>query len=77
MRVRSWNVSDDISEAPVRAIGTSLSDAAVAKAARWVGLGTSLAFLLTRRGRDVDLPKYALIEIDLGRVGETATANRE
>jgi hypothetical protein len=70
-------VSDDISEAPVRAIGASMSDAAVANAARYVGLGTSLAFLLTRHGRDVYLPKYALIEIDLGRVSEPAAANRE
>jgi len=70
-------VSDDIAEAPIRAIGASMSDAAVANAARYVGLGTSLAFLLTRHGRDVYLPKYALIEIDLGRAGKTASpANR-
>ena len=40
-----------------------------------VGLGSSLAFLITRRGRDVFLPKCALIEIDFGRVSETAAAN--
>jgi hypothetical protein len=67
-------VSDDISETPIRAIGASMSNAAVANAARYVGLGTSLAFLLTRHGRDVYLPKYALIEIDFGRVSETAVA---
>ncbi len=50
-----------------------MSDAAVANAARYVGLGTSLAFLITRHGRDVYLPKYALIEIELGRVSETAS----
>jgi hypothetical protein len=71
-------VSDDIAETPIRAMGASMSDAAVANAARYVGLGTSVAFLLTRRGRDVYLPKYALIEIDLGRAGKTAsTANRD
>lgn len=71
-------VSDDISETPIRAIGATMSNAAVANTARWVGLGTSLAFLLTRRGRDVYLPKYALIEVQLGRVGETAAAaNRD
>ena len=59
--------ADDISETPIRAIGASMSDAAVANAARYVGLGTSLAFLLTRHGRDVYLPKYALLEIDFGR----------
>jgi hypothetical protein len=64
-------VSDDISETPIRAIGASMSNAAVANAARYVGLGTALVFLLTRHGRDVYLPKYALIEIDLGRVSET------
>jgi hypothetical protein len=70
-------VSDDISETPIRAIGASMSDAAVANAARYVGLGTSLAFLLTRHGRDVYLPKYALIKIDFGRVSEnSATANQ-
>lgn len=46
-------VSDDIAETPIRAIGASMSNAAVANAARYVGLGTSVAFLLTRRGRDV------------------------
>jgi len=66
-------ISDDISETPIRAIGASMSDAAVANAARYVGLGTSLAFLITRHGRDVYLPKYALIEIELGRVSETAS----
>jgi hypothetical protein len=51
-------VSDDIAETPIRAIGASMSNAAVANAARYVGLGTSVAFLLTRRGRDVYLAKY-------------------
>ena len=70
--------SDDIAETPIRAIGASMSDAAVANAARYVGLGTSVAFLLTRRGRDVYLPKYALIEIDLGRASKAAsTANSD
>jgi hypothetical protein len=71
-------VSDDIAETPIRAIGASMSNAAVANAARYVGLGTSVAFLLTRRGRDVSLPKYALIEFDLGRVPKTVpAANRD
>jgi len=69
-------ISDDISETPIHAIGASMSDAAVANAARYVGLGTSLAFLITRHGRDVYLPKYALIEIELGRVSETASNER-
>ena len=69
-------ISDDISETPIRALGASMSDAAVANAARYVGLGTSLAFLVTRHGRDVYLPKYALIEIELGRVSETATKEK-
>jgi hypothetical protein len=60
-------IADDISETPIRAIGASMSDAAVANAARYVGLGTSVAFLITRHGRDVYLPKYALVEIDFGR----------
>jgi hypothetical protein len=69
--------ADDISETPIRAIGSSMSDAAVANAARYVGLGTATIFLITRHGRDVYLPKYALIEIDFGRPRETAAANRE
>src|SRR6266852_1331670 len=70
-------VSDDIAETPIRAIGASMSNAAVANAARYVGLGTSVAFLLTRRGRDVYLAKYSLIEFDLGRVSKAAsTTNR-
>jgi len=67
-------VSDDIAETPIRAIGASMSDAAVANAARYVGLGSSLVFLITRHGRDVYMPKYSLIEIDFGRVSETAAA---
>ncbi len=71
-------VSDDIAETPIRAIGASMSNAAVANAARYVGLGTSVAFLLTRHGRDVYLAKYSLIEFDLGRVSKAAsTANRD
>jgi hypothetical protein len=71
-------VSDDIAETPIRAIGASMSNAAVANAARYVGLGTSVAFLLTRHGRDVYLVKYSLIEFDLGRVSKAAsTANRD
>jgi hypothetical protein len=66
-------VSDDIAETPIRAIGASMSNAAVANAARYVGLGTSVAFLITRHGRDVYLPKYALIEIDLGRATKIAS----
>ena len=66
-------ISDDLSETPIRAIGASMSDAAVANAARYVGLGTSVAFLITRRGRDVYLPKYALIGIELGRASETVS----
>jgi hypothetical protein len=67
-------ISDDISETPIRAIGASMSDAAVANAARYVGLATSLAFLVTRHGRDVYLPKYALLEIDFGRASKIAAA---
>jgi hypothetical protein len=71
-------VSDDIAETPIRAIAASMSNAAVANAARYVGLGTSVAFLLTRHGRDVYLPKYALMEFDLGRVTKTVpSANRD
>jgi len=70
-------VSDDIAETPIRAIGASMSDAAVANAARYVGLGTAAAFLITRHGRDVYLPKYALIEIDFGRLRETVAANHD
>ncbi|HKV60333.1 MAG TPA: hypothetical protein VJO16_00340 [Candidatus Acidoferrum sp.] len=67
-------VSDDIAETPIRAIGGVMSDAAVANAARYVGLGSSLVFLVTRHGRDVYLPKYSLIEINFGRVNEDAAA---
>lgn len=59
--------TDDISEAPIRAIGAGMGDAAVANAARYVGLGASIAFLVTRHGRDVYLPKYGEIEVDFGR----------
>jgi hypothetical protein len=65
-------ISDDISETPIRAIGAAMSDAAVANVARYVGLGTAAVFLVTRHGRDVYLPQYALIEIELGRVSEAA-----
>jgi len=67
-------ISDDISETPLRALSAAMSDAAVANAARYIGLGTSLVFLATRRGRDVYLAKYALMEIHFGRGGEASTA---
>jgi hypothetical protein len=63
-------VADDISETPIRAIGAGMSDATVASVARYLGLGTSALFLVTRRGRDVRLPKYGEIEIDFGRSGK-------
>lgn len=63
-------VTDDIAETPIRAIGAAMSDAAVANAARYFGLGASTVFLVTRHGRDVYLPRYSEIEIDLGRFGE-------
>jgi hypothetical protein len=67
-------ISDDISETPIRAIGATMSDAAVANAARYVGLGTAAVFLVTRHGRDVYLPKYSLIAIDFGRANDSAAA---
>ncbi len=71
-------VSDDIAETSIRAIGASMSNAAVANAARYAGLGTAVAFLLARHGRDVYLAKYSLIEFELGRVSKAAsTANRD
>ena len=63
-------LSDDLAETPIRAIGTALSDAAVANAARYFGLGASAAFLITRHGRDVYLPRYSEMEIDFGRLTE-------
>jgi hypothetical protein len=63
-------VSDDLAETPIRAIGAAMSDAAVANAARYFGLGASIAFLITRHGRDVYLPRYSEIEIDFGRLTE-------
>jgi hypothetical protein len=63
-------VSDDLAETPIRAIGAAMSDAAVANAARYFGLGASAAFLITRHGRDVYLPRYSEIEIDFGRLNE-------
>jgi len=43
-------VTDDIAETPIRAIGAAMSDAAVANAARYFGLGASAEFLVTRMG---------------------------
>jgi hypothetical protein len=60
-------LSDDVAETPIRAVGAAMSDAAVANAARYFGLGASAVFLLTRHGRDVYLPRYSAIEIDFGR----------
>jgi hypothetical protein len=63
-------VTDDIAETPIRAVGAAMSDAAVANAARYFGLGASAVFLVTRHGRDVYLPRYSEIEIDLGRLSQ-------
>jgi hypothetical protein len=67
-------VTDDVAETPIRAIGAAMSDAAVANAARYFGLGASAVFLVTRHGRDVYLPRYSEIEIDFGRPGEQASS---
>jgi hypothetical protein len=64
--------TDDIAETPIRAIGAAMSDAAVANAARYFGLGASAAFPVARHGRDVSLPRYTEVEIDFGRYREVA-----
>jgi hypothetical protein len=68
-------VTDDLAETPIRAAGAAMSDAAVANAARYFGLGASVAFLITRHGRDVYLPRYSEIEIDFGRLGDQASSS--
>jgi hypothetical protein len=68
-------VTDDVAETPIRAVGAAMSDAAVANAARYFGLGASAVFLVTRHGRDVYLPRYSEIEIDFGRLGEPASTS--
>ena len=68
-------VADDVAETPIRAVGAAMSDAAVANAARYFGLGASGVFLVTRHGRDVYLPQYSAIEIDFGRYGEEASTS--
>jgi hypothetical protein len=67
--------TDDIAETPIRAIGAAMSDAAVANAARYFGLGASAVFLVTRHGRDVRLARYSEIEIDFGRLGEETSGS--
>jgi hypothetical protein len=68
-------MTDDIAETPIRAIGAAMSDAAVANAARYFGLGASAVFLVTRHGRDVRLARYSEIEIDFGRIGEETSGS--
>lgn len=68
-------ISDDLAETPIRAVGAAMSDAAVANAARYFGLGASAVFLVTRHGRDVYLPRYSEIEIDFGRLGDGANSS--
>ena len=65
----------DIAESPLRALGPAMSDAAVANAARYFGLGASAIFLVTRHGGDVRLPKYAEIEINFERVNQAASSS--
>lgn len=68
-------VTDDLAETPIRAVGAAMSNAAVANAARYFGLGSSAVFLVTRHGRDVYLPRYSEIEIDFGRLSEEANTS--
>jgi hypothetical protein len=68
-------VTDDLAETPIRAVGAAMSDAAVANAARYFGLGASAVFLVTRHGRDVYLPRYSEMEIDFGRLSERSRAS--
>jgi len=69
-------VTDDIAETPIRAVGAAMSDAAVANAARYFGLGASVAFLITRHGRDVVIPQYSEMGIILGRHGQESAENK-
>jgi hypothetical protein len=66
--------SDDIAESPIQALAASMNDAAVANAARYIGLTGAVAYVVTRHGRDVRLPKYAEIEIAFGRVNRTVAS---
>lgn len=66
--------ADDIAETPLRGVGAAMSDAAVANAARYFGLGAPAVFLVTRHGRDGRLPKSAEIEINFGRVNQAASS---
>jgi hypothetical protein len=66
--------SDDIAETPIQALAASMNDAAVANAARYIGLIGAVAYVVTRHGRDVRLPKYAEIEIAFGRVNRTVAS---
>jgi hypothetical protein len=60
-------LADDILEESVTAaLGAAVSGTATA-AARYVGLGVGLAFFLSRRGADVELPKYTELELTLNR----------
>lgn len=63
-------VTDDLAETPIRAVGAAMSDAAVANAARYFGLGASVVLLVTRHGRDVFIPQYAELSISLGRLAQ-------
>jgi hypothetical protein len=40
-------VADDVAETPIGAVAAAMSDAAVANAARYIGLGASAVFLVS------------------------------
>lgn len=60
-------VTDDGLQLLLEALISTATDASTAGVARYAAAGSSLTFLLTRRGADVILPKYSELEITFTR----------
>ena len=60
-------VTDDTTQMIIEAISTTATDASTAGVTRFVAMGATAIYMLTRHGRDVILPPYTEMDISLSR----------
>jgi hypothetical protein len=60
-------IADDSTEAILHVVAANMASTSVAAIARYVGLGSEVAFIVSRRGRDVKLPPYSEVQLEFSR----------
>jgi len=60
-------IADDSTEAILHIVAANMASTSVTVISRYVGLGSEVAFVVSRRGRDVKLPPYSEIQLEFSR----------